>query len=266
MSGGSLSHRIEGAGSPVALLNGGMMTFSSWEPIATRLRTRHRTLLFDFRGQLLSPGSPPADLAGHAADVLALLDAAGWESAHLVAASFGAEVAIELAAKAPSRVRTLTLITAMDRATDGFRQGTGEMRAALAEVRGGGERGRFYDVLVQGVYSADYRRAEAKSLAARRAAVDQLPLSWFEGVDGLLAAIESFDLSDRLPRIGRPALVVVAADDRVMDRERCEALASALEAEVAVHPTSGHALVAEDPQWLAEVCLDFLARHDGDRP
>jgi len=262
----ALAHRLEGEGTPVVLANGGMMTFPSWEPIAGRLRERHATLLFDFRGQLLSPGPARSSLAEHAEDLLALLDEVGLESAHLLGASFGAEVGIELAARHPARIRSLTLVTAMDRATPTFRVGSEEMRASLAEVLSGAERGRFYDVLVAGVYSDGYREREAETIAARRAQVDRLPLEWFAGVDGLLDAIEDFDLTGRLREVRCPALVVIAQDDQVMDRERSEALAFALGAEVAVHPTSGHALVAEDPEWLANVCLDFLARCDGERP
>lgn len=262
----TLAHRLAGEGSPVVFANGGMMTFPSWEPIAGRLRERHATLLFDFRGQLLSPGPARRSLGEHADDLVALFDGLGLESAHLLGASFGAEVALELAARNPERVRSLTLVTAMDRATPAFRVGSDELRASLAEVLSGAERGRFYDVLVEGVYSAGYREREAETIAARRAQVDRLPLEWFAGVDGLLDAIEDFDLTGRLRDIRCPALVVIAEDDRVMDRERSEALALALGAEVAVHPTSGHALVAEDPAWLAQVCLDFLARCDGERP
>ena len=219
-------------------------------------------LLFDFRGQLLSPGDGPADLAGHAADLAALLDQVGWESAHLIGASFGAEVALELAAAAPERVRSLVAVTAMDRETPEFRDGNRPMRAILAEVLAGGERGHFYDVLVEGVYSRRYLEAEAAVIAARRAQMDLLPLAWFAGVDRLLAAIEGFDLTPRLPAIRGPALVVTAADDRVMAAERSRALAAALGAETAAHPTSGHGLVVEDPEWLAGVCLDFLGRHE----
>ena len=71
-----LAHRLEGEGPPVVLLNGGMMTFPSWEAIAAPLRARYRLLRFDFRGQLLSPPSAadvlPSDLAGHALAVPAL--------------------------------------------------------------------------------------------------------------------------------------------------------------------------------------------------
>ncbi len=256
-----LTHRLEGdAGPPVVLLNGGMMTFPAWEPLAARLRASHRLLLFDFRGQLLSPGEGPADLAGHAADVVALLDQTGWESAHLVGASFGAEVALELAATAPARVRSLVLVTAMDRETPEFAAGNRAMREILGEILAGGDRGSFYDVLVEGIYSERFRQAEAATLALRRAQVAALPLAWYAGVDRLLAAIDGFDFTPLLPAIGRPALVVLAADDRVMDAERSRALADGLGAEVVVHPTSGHGLVVEDPAWLAGVCLDFLGR------
>lgn len=261
-----LAHRLEGEGPPVVLLNGGMMTFPSWEAIAAPLRARHRLLRFDFRGQLLSPAAAPAgvpaDLAGHAADLAALLDQVGWSSANLVGASFGAEVALEFAAARPERVRSLVVITAMDRETPEFRRGSDEMRALLARRVAHGDATEFYDLLVEGVYSSAYRQAEAATLEARRAQTGALPEAWFAGVDQLLAALEGFDLTARLGRIRCPALALLAADDRIMDGDRARALAAALAAEVAVHPTSGHALVVEDPDWVARACLAFLDRQE----
>jgi pimeloyl-ACP methyl ester carboxylesterase len=260
----ALAHRLEGEGPPVVLLNGGMMTFPSWEAVAAPLRERYRLLRFDVRGQLLSPQVPtdavPTDLASHAADVWALLDRRGWESAPFIGASFGAEVALELAAGRPERVRSLVAITAMDRETSAFRRGSDEMRAVLARRLEGGDQALFYDLLVESVYSAAYRRAEAATLAARRAQTDQLPRAWFDGVDRLLAALEGFDLTPRLGRVRCPTLALLAADDQIMDEARARALAAAIGAEVAVHPTSGHALVVEDPDWVAAACLAFLDR------
>ncbi len=257
-----LAHRVEGDGPPVVLLNGGMMTFASWQPVATRLHVRYRTLGFDFRGQMLSPGAVPADLAGHAGDVIDLLDRLDWDSAHLLGASFGAEVAIELAATAPERVRSLIAVTAMDRETETFRRGNAEMRRILAGIAGDADRGRFWDVMIAAVYSDDYRRREAAALAARRAQLGILPAAWFTGVERLLATLEGFDLTPRLAAVGAPSLVVLAAEDGVMSAERSHALARGIGGEIAIHPTSGHALVAEDPAWLADVCLDFLDRQE----
>jgi pimeloyl-ACP methyl ester carboxylesterase len=257
-----LTHRLTGEGPPVVLLNGGMMTFPAWEPFIEKLGTGYQVLRFDFRGQLLSPGEGPADLAGHAADVLALLDQVGWTSAHWIGASFGAVVAVEAAARAPERARSLSVVTAMDRETPEFGRGGEEMHRILAEILAGGDPGRFYDHLIDGIYSPGYRAAEAATLAARRRQVAQLPLAWYAGVDRLLAAMAGFDLTPRLAAVRCPALAVLAADDQVMSAERARALAAAIGAEVAVHPTAGHGLVAEDPAWLAGVCRDFLDRRE----
>ena len=262
-----LAHRVEGDGSPVVLLNGGMMTFASWQPVATRLEPRHRVLTFDFRGQLLSPGLPPPDLAGHAADLAALLDGVGFASAHLVGASFGALVAVELAAAHPERVRSLALVTVMDRATPQFRAQSDGMRALLAGLRAGtASRQGFWDAMVAGVYSAGYRRGEAAALAARRERLGLLPDAWFDGVDRLLAAVESFDLTPLLTAVRAPALVVAAGDDQVMDAGRTRALAAALGAEIALHASAGHALVAEDPAWLSQTLDEFLVRQERNAP
>jgi pimeloyl-ACP methyl ester carboxylesterase len=259
-----LTHRLDGPeGAPViALLNGGMMSLAAWDAVATPLRTRWRVLACDFRGQLLSPGTPPADLAGHARDVVALLDHLGLAAVHLVGASYGAEVAVELAATHPDRVRSLVVITAMDRETPAFRAGSDTMRGLIAEIRRGGGRDAFYDALVADVYSPAYRAREAATFAARRPQMAFLPLSWFEGVDGLLAGLEGWDLGPRLTQVRSPALAVHAAQDGIMDAARSRALAEGLCAEVVTHPTAGHALVAEDPAWLVEVLGAFLERQE----
>ncbi|MGB5660405.1 MAG: alpha/beta hydrolase, partial [Thermoanaerobaculia bacterium] len=47
--------------------------------------------------------------------------------------------------------------------------------------------------------------------------------------------------------------------DAVIPPEQSRAMAAAIpEARVVEHPTSGHALVAEDPDWLAQQVQTFL--------
>lgn len=255
-----LSHAADGEGEPLLLLNGGMMSYQAWEPIASTLRQRYRVVGCDFRGQLLTPGPSPHDLEEHAEDVLRLLDHLELPWVHAVGTSFGGEVAAIVAARWPERIRSLVLVTVSDLATEEMRRDTVEMREIVAAILAGGERGRFQDLLVERVFSPAYRERMAAELAARRAGIDLLPASWFEGLDGILAAIEDFDLRDLLAAITCPTLVVVAAGDEVMPPARSRAMAAAIpEGRVIEHPSSGHALVSEDPQWLAEVCLDFLA-------
>lgn len=262
----TLGHAVEGpaGGEPVLLLNGGMMSYAAWEPISSRLAERYRVLLCDFRGQLLSPGPPPATLDGHVDDLIDLLDRFEQPAPHVLGTSFGGAVGLLLAARHPERVRSLALVTATDRVTDAMRADTAKLRARVAEVLAGGGLDRFIDYLVREIYSATFRREHAKALEERSQRFDLLPRAWFEGLDGLLAALETAELDGAAERVACPSLVVLAGDDRVIAPARSRALAAAIDgADLVEHPTSGHALVAEDPRWLVEVYLDFLDRLRG---
>ena len=59
---------------------------------------------------MLRPSAAPYRLDDMADDALAVMDALGWPSAHLVGASLGGMIAQALAIRHPSRVRTLTSI------------------------------------------------------------------------------------------------------------------------------------------------------------
>ncbi len=259
-----LAHRLDGEGEPLLLLNGGMMSIGAWEAIAAPLKKRFSVLRCDFRGQLLSPGAPHAEMAGNVRDLLALLDHAGVERAHVLGASFGAEAGLLLAATAPERVRSLIAVTATDHATRAMRDAGEPLRRLIRELlTEGGDRGRYHDLLVESVFSADWAHDHATELKHRRAQIAKIPDLWLESLLGLIACFERLDLRPRLGDIRCPTLVVVAGDDRVMPGERSRALAGAIAgAEVAVHPEAGHALVAEQPRWLVERCLEFLERQE----
>jgi pimeloyl-ACP methyl ester carboxylesterase len=102
-------------GDAVVLLHGFPQDSTAWTGVEPLLhRNGLRTLALDQRGY--SPGARPPGrtayrLSETAADVLALLDAAGLESAHVVGHDWGAVVAWALAAWHPGRVRTLTALS-----------------------------------------------------------------------------------------------------------------------------------------------------------
>ncbi len=259
-----LGHCFDGDGEPLLLLNGGMMSIAAWEAIAGPLRKHYRVLRCDFRGQLLSPGTPHAEMEGNARDLVALLDEAGVRRAHVAGASFGAEAGLLLAALAPDRVRSLIAVTATDYATDAMRDSGTPLRRIIGEILERGEdRGRFHDVLVEGVFSAAWAREHARELKNRRAQIAKIPDFWFESLLGLIECFERLDLRPHLARIRCPTLLVIAGEDQVMPAERSRALAAAIDgAEVAEHREAGHALVAEQPRWLVETCLEFLGRQE----
>lgn len=267
MDGGSIpSHEVTGAaaGEPVLLLNGGMMTWAAWGTVAERLERHHRVVRFDFRGQARTPGPAPTTLEGHAEDAVRLLDHLEIPAAHLVGTSFGALVGSVVAGRHPGRALSFVAATAVDRSTPETRESTRSMRRLVAGVVAGGDRGAFHERLLADVFSTAWRRRQAAALEERRRQLDLVPAAWFVELDRILAAVEDFDLGADLAAIACPTLVVLAGDDAVMPAERSRAMAAAIPgAAVAVHPEAGHALVAEDPGWLADEVERFLERVGG---
>jgi 3-oxoadipate enol-lactonase len=255
-----LAYRVDGEGEPLLLLNGGMMTISSWDPVATSLAEHCRVIRCDLRGQLLSPGPAPADLAGHADDVAALLDHLGLATCDVLGTSFGGEVGLLLGATHSACVHSLVAVTVGDHLDAGGLEGSRRLREACREALAGGDRGLLFRLLMPITYSEAYLEANREALAARQTAAAALPDAWFAGVAELLCALEAFDLRPLLPRIACPTLVVTAGGDRILPPERGRAVAAAIPGSRHVEvPESGHALVVEHPDRLVELVLSFLA-------
>jgi pimeloyl-ACP methyl ester carboxylesterase len=102
-------------GQPVLLLHGFPQDHREFDLILPRLHAAGlRTYALDQRGY--SPGARPASvgdyrLAEPAADAIAVIEALGLESAHVVGHDWGAVVAWLVAGHSPERVRTLTAIS-----------------------------------------------------------------------------------------------------------------------------------------------------------
>jgi pimeloyl-ACP methyl ester carboxylesterase len=102
-------------GEPVVLLHGFPQEAATWAGVEPLLhRAGFRTLAPDQRGY--SPGARPKGRSAYrvsecAADVLALLDAAGLASAHVVGHDWGGLVAWQLGSRSADRVRTLTVLS-----------------------------------------------------------------------------------------------------------------------------------------------------------
>jgi 3-oxoadipate enol-lactonase len=251
-----LPHQVRGAGEPVLLLNGGMMTFAAWEPIAAPLAERFRLLLCDFRGQLLSPLPAPARLEEHVEDVVRLLGSLVEGPVHVLGTSFGAEVGLLLAALHPERVRTLTLVAATDLFSREMFDIGEPVLAACREALSGGDRGRVLDAISAYAYRPEWLERNREALAARRTGVAALPDRWFSGVAALIESLRGVDLTPRLGAIRCPVHVVAAGRDAVMPLERVRSLAAKVPgARLTEVPGAGHALVAEDPARVVEIFL-----------
>ena len=103
-----------GGAPPMVLLHGLSANANSFAGVAAAgLSPRFRVVAPDLRGRGRSDAPPQGyRMADHAADVLGLLDALGLEQVVLGGHSFGAYLAIYIAATAPARVDRLVLLDA----------------------------------------------------------------------------------------------------------------------------------------------------------
>lgn len=107
---GALEILDVGQGEPLLLIQTGQVADELL--LAGRLLAReHRVVLTHRRGYAgSSPTAGPGSVRRDAADSVALLDALGTGRAHVVGLSYSGAVALELAARWPERVLTLSLI------------------------------------------------------------------------------------------------------------------------------------------------------------
>ncbi len=255
-----LTYRTDGAGEPVLLLNGGMMTLTGWEPIAAALVPRFQVIRCDFRGQLLSPGEPEPTLEAHVRDLIELLDALEIERIHVAGTSYGGLVGLLFAALHPERTASLTVIAATGRITPEFWESTARCRDLALEAAAGGDGGKVLEYILPDTYTPEYLEKQATALAFHRKWVAALPLIWFRGVAAILASVEGVDLTPRLGDIRCPALIVAAERDRMFPLEQSRALAEAIPgARLEVVPGAPHGMVVENPDATARLLLEFLS-------
>lgn len=106
-----LAFATAGAGPRVVFIQGVGVHGDGWRPQVDSLSSRFECLTFDNRGMGRSqPPGEPLTVGLMADDTRAVMDAAGWSSAHVVGHSLGGLVALEFALANRARVESLALL------------------------------------------------------------------------------------------------------------------------------------------------------------
>ena len=235
---------------PVVLLHAGVCDHRMWDGVVPALHEAGRKV---FAPDLRGFGSRPPGLApfSHSDDVLALLDGVGAEEADLVGASFGGLVALEVAALAPARVRSLALLAPLLlewQWSPGFQEYVRSEEAALAR----GDLDAAVDVNVRYWAGEAGPAVQAYVAEAQRRAFELSD----RGVEGTRL---DPPMSERLDSVAAPTLVAVGDRDVEDFRAIAQHLAATLpRAELHVVADAGHLLALERPDVTSEVLAGWL--------
>ena len=230
---------------PIVVLHGWGAHIEAVATILSALEGASELIALDLPG--FGESDPPGqtwDVDSYARFMIRFLDELGVQRAHLVGHSHGGRVSIALAAAEPDRVGRLLLVDSAGlRPKRGWRY---RRRVAVAKL------GR----LVARIGGAPGRRLQ-EGMRARVASRDYLEAS--EAMRGTFRAVIAADLSDRLPRIGAPTLLVWGDQDDdtpLWMGHRMEELIP--DAGLVVLEGAGHYSYADAPGQFRAVARRFL--------
>jgi pimeloyl-ACP methyl ester carboxylesterase len=246
-----LFYERSGAGEPLLLIMGMSGTRLTWgEPFLEALRADFDTVVFDNRGVGDSPGPTSRfTLADLADDATAIMDALGWENAHVVGISMGGMIAQELALRHPDRVRTLVLGCTYAGGA-GSALTTPEVAGPLFEAMTSGDAERAiragWEANVSAGFAArdDQWRTFHDNALKLRAPLPVIQLQ--------LQAIAGHDTSARLRDVSAPTLVVHGTEDAMLPVANAKAIADAIPgARLEILDGIGHLFFWEEPERSA---------------
>ena len=243
---------------PVLLVQGLGAEKNSWNLQRAALALRHRTIAFDNRGAGRSDKPDGIyNLEQMADDAIAVLDAAGIESAHVVGLSMGGAISQIITLKYPHRVRSLTLVATACRNHE-WREELLSSWAQLAQSDGMGAVGREAARWMIGPRS--FRRL-LPALGWMGAQQLFNPADAFVSQINAILSTEDEHLTADLSSIVCPAMVVVGNQDVLTPRGDAEEIASRIStAELVIISGGAHGLHIERASTFNRVLLEFLNR------
>ena len=234
----------------LVLLNSIGTDMALWETSVPHLLPAFRLLRIDTRGHGASD-APDGDysLAMLADDVVAVMDAAGVQTAAVAGVSLGGMIAMELGLAYPTRITALALVctsATMDAGAwrDRIELVRAEGTAAIADMA----MGRFLSPRFVAMHGGAAESVRQGLIAMADA-----------GYAGCGAAIRDMALIERLPAIGMPTLVV--AGDRDISTPFAghgERIVAAVPDARVVHLDAAHLAPIETPAVLAASLRNFL--------
>lgn len=204
----------------------------------------------------------PYSIEAYGDQLAGFLGAIGVERAHVAGVSLGAAAAIQLAARHPDRVRSLSLHSAWHR-TDAYLRTVVELWRSLA-----GAMPTVADAVIAGIFPfcftpemyvarPDYAQALADFVRGR-------PPQPLEAFLSQTEAVLAHDAGSVLGEIRAPTLVTFGAHDLVTSTRFAEPLTGGIAgSELVVFDHLSHAGLHEDPEAFNRATLEFLMRQGG---
>ncbi|HEX6488978.1 MAG TPA: alpha/beta hydrolase [Candidatus Dormibacteraeota bacterium] len=241
-----------GDGLPVVLSHGFLMDAEMFEPQVAALRDRYRMITWDQRGHGRTSFDGKAFTYWDCAeDLAALLDHLGIERAVLGGMSAGGFISLRLALLQPERVLGLILIDSQAGLEDPVNVPSYDAMHEVWTTEGPSDQ---LLEMVAAIINGDYER-NADWITKWKAQPAEAMTPVYR------CLMDRDDITDRLPEVGVPALVIHGEVDAAIPMERAEALCAGLAgcAGVTRIESGSHASNLTQPERVNQAIGAFLA-------
>lgn len=245
----------EGAGDPLLLIMGLGYPSAMWHRQLPALTARWRTIRFDNRGTGATGVPPgPYSIELMADDAIAVLDAAGATTAHVVGASMGGLIAQQLVLEHPERVRSLVLACT---GPGGAQMAPPDPEAlAMAAARSTMTPDEAAESAVAFVYAPSTPRTAIDEDFAVRSQQPTSPEGYTNQLMGVVTYAGSYE---RLGEIAVPTLVISGRQDRLVNPANATLLADAIpDTRLVMVDDASHIMFTDQPDIVTEAVVTFL--------
>lgn len=257
VNGISVNYRFDGPDqAPVVTLSHSLATdFSMWEPQMKALTARYRVLRYDTRGHGGTDAPAGAYSLGQLADdARVMLKELGIARTHWVGLSMGGMIGQTLALASPQLFLSLSLCDTSSRIPPEMKSAWAD-RIKTAETQG-------MEPLVEPTigrwFTAPFRERHKDVIEAVRAMIRNTKP---RGYAGCCHAISALDLTDRLPAIKIPTVVIVGEEDQGTPVVASQAIQSKIAgSQLHVLKSAAHLANMEQPEAFNAALTGFLAR------
>lgn len=248
-------------GEILVLLNGIMMSTSSWNPFKVPLSKGKRLVLVDFFDQGNSERLEPGynhDIQIELVEALAkeLESKLGESRFNLAGISYGGEVGVQYAIRYPYRVKRLILANAAAR-TSAWLRTVGDGWNAVARA---GDGTSYYLTAIPVIYSTRFFEEQADWMTKRESTLKEY-FSNKEVLERMIRLTDSsrdFDVVDRLCEIKCPTLIISGSEDGLVPITEQIILRNGIKGSSHVTVNgSGHASMYEYPDVFAALVGGF---------
>lgn len=256
INGLTLHYTLDGlpAGIPLVFLNSLGTDLRIWDKIIPFFSDRYLLIRYDQRGHGLSDCPPgPYTLRDHTDDLAGLLAHLQVAEAILIGDSVGGMIALDFAANRPQQVKALILCDTASKIgmAEYWNERIDTLRQHGLPYLAEAILGRWFSPAFVTNHPAEYRRY-----------YHMLTRTPLEGYIATCAAIRDADLSDVVPSIGAPTLVLCGADDGATPPDVVQGLAETLpDARFELIAQAGHIPSLEQPAALATKINQFLSEN-----